>query len=111
MRVVFAVFVVAALFFALAPARAQTLVLVCKWQDFENTYYVDMAARTVTTAAHSRPGSGQQQTFPAEITDRLIRYEVAHTQIVTIDRYSGTLSFNDPTNITYQCRTAKRAIE
>jgi len=111
MRVLFAVFAVAALFFTCASARAQTLVLVCKWQDFENTYYVDLAASTVTTAAHSAPGSGQQQTFPAEITDRLIRYEVAHTQTVTIDRYSGTLTFNYPANVIYQCRTAKRAIE
>jgi hypothetical protein len=95
-----------------APARANTLVLVCKWQDVENTYYVDFAASTVTTSANSAPGSGQLQTFRAEITDRAIRWQVAGVQTVTIDRYSGTMGFNYPTNVIYHCRVAaRRAIE
>lgn len=75
---------------AVSTAAAQPVALVCVLNgdpSSQSTYYIDMAARTVTTDAHSPPSNRHMQTFAAEITDTTIRYAVGPT-FVTIDRYS-----------------------
>lgn len=104
-RVVLAALALAAL---AAPARATTLVILCAQNTGDVAYYVDMGAGTVTTSANTLNHS-RLLTFPAEITDRIIRW-TAVGEINTIDRYSGVLSFPGGTGglVTNQCRVAPR---
>ena len=75
------------------PAQARTIVLSCVYPghpEMLSTYYVDLDARTVTTTANSI--HHETRTYPAEITDRTIRYWSGNIVLGTIDRYSGILS-------------------
>jgi len=76
----------------LAPAQARTIALSCylmSQPEFVSTFYVDLDRKTVTTTAHSSPTNRQMQTYPAEITDRTIRWWSGNRVLGTLDRYSG----------------------
>jgi hypothetical protein len=100
--------------FALANSvSAKTLAVVCVAppDNATYTYYVDTRKSTVTTSANTL--GRRLLSFPAEITDRTIRWN-AFGQVNTIDRFSGTLSHLDGGGFlaTQHCRVSQqRTIE